>query len=81
MPIRTVGPSKEGVVDGRLRYKLVSDKSSQCFQRHVKIPTEPRPLPALIAEYQTQLPDKKMLRAKLHEFYLQNNKDKSLIDS
>jgi YhcG PDDEXK nuclease domain len=31
--------------------------------------------PALIAEYQTQLPDKKMLRAKLHEFYLQNNKD------
>jgi predicted nuclease of restriction endonuclease-like (RecB) superfamily len=31
--------------------------------------------PALIAEYQTQLPDKKMLRAKLHEFYLQNNQD------
>ena len=28
--------------------------------------------PALIAEYQTQLPDKKMLREKLHEFYLQN---------
>lgn len=28
--------------------------------------------PALIAEYQTQLPDKKMLQAKLHEFYLQN---------
>jgi hypothetical protein len=28
--------------------------------------------PALIAEYQTQLPDKKSLRAKLHEFYLQN---------
>lgn len=28
--------------------------------------------PALIAEYQTQLPDKKLLRAKLHEFYLQN---------
>lgn len=28
--------------------------------------------PALIAEYQTQLPDKAMLRAKLHEFYLQN---------
>jgi hypothetical protein len=26
----------------------------------------------LIAEYQTQLPDKKPLRAKLHEFYLQN---------
>jgi predicted nuclease of restriction endonuclease-like (RecB) superfamily len=28
--------------------------------------------PALIAEYQTQLPDKKILQAKLHEFYLQN---------
>ena len=28
--------------------------------------------PALIAEYQTQLPDKKLLRQKLHEFYLQN---------
>ena len=28
--------------------------------------------PALIAEYQTQLPDKKLLREKLHEFYLQN---------
>ena len=28
--------------------------------------------PALIAEYHTQLPDKKMLQAKLHEFYLQN---------
>ena len=27
---------------------------------------------ALIAEYQTQLPDKKLLREKLHEFYLQN---------
>ena len=26
-------------------------------------------LPALIAEYQTQLPDKKLLQAKLHEFY------------
>jgi predicted nuclease of restriction endonuclease-like (RecB) superfamily len=33
--------------------------------------------PALIAEYQTQLPDKKMLRAKLHEFYLQNNQDET----
>lgn len=31
--------------------------------------------PALIAEYQTQLPDKKLLRAKLHEFYLQNAPD------
>lgn len=28
--------------------------------------------PALIAEYQTQLPDKKLLQAKLHEFYRQN---------
>ncbi|HCU25014.1 MAG TPA: hypothetical protein DF383_08355 [Deltaproteobacteria bacterium] len=28
--------------------------------------------PALIAEYQTQLLDKKLLQAKLHEFYLQN---------
>ena len=28
--------------------------------------------PVLIAEYHTQLPDKKMLQAKLHEFYLQN---------
>jgi predicted nuclease of restriction endonuclease-like (RecB) superfamily len=28
--------------------------------------------PALIAEYQTQLPDRKLLQAKLHEFYLQN---------
>jgi predicted nuclease of restriction endonuclease-like (RecB) superfamily len=27
---------------------------------------------AMIAEYQTQLPDKKLLQAKLHEFYLQN---------
>lgn len=31
--------------------------------------------PALIAEYQTQLPDKKLLQAKLHEFYLQNMRD------
>jgi predicted nuclease of restriction endonuclease-like (RecB) superfamily len=31
--------------------------------------------PALIAEYQTQLPDKKLLQAKLHEFYLQNAQD------
>ena len=28
--------------------------------------------PSLIAEYQTQLPDKRLLQAKLHEFYLQN---------
>jgi predicted nuclease of restriction endonuclease-like (RecB) superfamily len=31
--------------------------------------------PALIAEYQTQLPDKKLLQAKLHEFYMQNVPD------
>jgi len=30
---------------------------------------------ALIAEYQTQLPDKALLQAKLHEFYLQNAPD------
>ena len=28
--------------------------------------------PTLIAEYQPQLPDKQLLQAKLHEFYLQN---------
>ena len=28
--------------------------------------------PALIAEYQTRLPDKQLLQAKLHEFYQQN---------
>ncbi|MEY4912010.1 MAG: hypothetical protein RL761_1673 [Pseudomonadota bacterium] len=28
--------------------------------------------PALIAQYQTQLPDKALLQSKLHEFYLQN---------
>ena len=28
--------------------------------------------PALIAQYQTQLPDKKLLAAKLHEFYALN---------
>ncbi len=31
--------------------------------------------PALIAEYQTQLPDKALLQAKLHEFYVQNAAD------
>jgi predicted nuclease of restriction endonuclease-like (RecB) superfamily len=31
--------------------------------------------PALIAEYQTQLPDKALLQAKLHEFYVQNAPD------
>lgn len=28
--------------------------------------------PALVAQYQTQLPDKKLLQAKLHEFYMMN---------
>ena len=28
--------------------------------------------PALIAEYQTRLPDKALLQAKLHEFYAMN---------
>lgn len=28
--------------------------------------------PALVAEYQTRLPDKKLLQAKLHEFYTLN---------
>jgi predicted nuclease of restriction endonuclease-like (RecB) superfamily len=31
--------------------------------------------PALIAEYRTRLPDKKLLQAKLHEFYRQNAPD------
>lgn len=30
---------------------------------------------ALIVEYQTQLPAKALLQAKLHEFYLQNVQD------
>lgn len=34
--------------------------------------------PALVAEYQTQLPDKKLLQAKLHEFYLQNESQSEL---
>lgn len=33
--------------------------------------------PALIAEYQTQLPDKALLQAKLHEFYLENAPDEN----
>ena len=36
--------------------------------------------PALIAEYQTQLPDKALLRAKLHEFYLQNTQPDDATD-
>jgi hypothetical protein len=34
--------------------------------------------PALIAEYQTQLPEKTLLQTKLHEFYLQNAPDESM---
>lgn len=37
--------------------------------------------PALIAEYQTQLPDKALLQAKLHEFYLQNVNDENMKDA
>ncbi len=33
--------------------------------------------PALIAEYQTQLPDKALLQAKLHEFYMLNSLEKN----
>ncbi len=36
--------------------------------------------PALIAEYQTQLPAKSLLQAKLHEFYLQNAPDDEVGD-
>ena len=36
--------------------------------------------PALIAEYQTQLPEKALLQAKLHEFYLQNAPDEEADD-
>ena len=35
--------------------------------------------PTLIAEYQTQLPDKKLLAAKLHEFYALNAPDSALV--
>lgn len=35
--------------------------------------------PAVIAEYKTQLPDKKLLREKLHEFFLQNEAEPSKI--
>ena len=35
-----------------------------------------RPLwPALVAEYQTRLPDKKLLQAKLHEFHALTEKE------
>lgn len=35
--------------------------------------------PALIAQYETQLPDKSLLQAKLHEFYLQSSAHKDAI--
>jgi predicted nuclease of restriction endonuclease-like (RecB) superfamily len=35
--------------------------------------------PTLIAEYQTRLPDKELLQAKLHEFYLQNASEEESI--
>ena len=34
--------------------------------------------PALVAQYQTQLPDKRMLAAKLHEFYALNSTDRGI---
>ncbi len=37
--------------------------------------------PALIAEYQTQLPDKALLQAKLHELFLQNAPDAEAADA
>nr|WP_315473685.1 PDDEXK nuclease domain-containing protein [uncultured Rhodoferax sp.] len=36
--------------------------------------------PALIAQYEMQLPDKALLQAKLHEFYLQSSADKDAIE-
>jgi hypothetical protein len=61
--------------------KLTSSKPSACcFARArndevVEFALSRSLSPALIAEYQTQLPDKKLLQAKLHEFYLQNAPD------
>ncbi|WP_263385557.1 PDDEXK nuclease domain-containing protein [Granulicella arctica] len=37
--------------------------------------------PTLIAEYKTQLPDKELLQAKLHEFYLQNAPEEPIDDT
>jgi hypothetical protein len=34
--------------------------------------------PAVVAEYKTQLPDKKLLQAKLHEFYEQAKEQAAL---
>ena len=36
--------------------------------------------PALIAEYQTQLPDKQLLAAKLHEFYVLNAPEQAAVE-
>ena len=37
--------------------------------------------PALVAEYQTHLPDKKLLQEKLHEFYRLNSRDDDISDT
>ena len=37
--------------------------------------------PALVAEYQTHLPDKKLLQEKLHEFYRLNSRDDDMSDT
>jgi predicted nuclease of restriction endonuclease-like (RecB) superfamily len=50
--------------------------SNFCYARSSFVPTR---TPALIAEYQTQLPDKKLLQAKLHKFYLQNAPEGDLV--
>ena len=36
---------------------------------HILTKTSRSLSPVLVAEYQTRLPDKKLLQAKLHEFY------------
>lgn len=36
--------------------------------------------PALIAEYQTQLPDKNLLQRKLHQFYVENTPNEAQVD-
>jgi predicted nuclease of restriction endonuclease-like (RecB) superfamily len=36
--------------------------------------------PALIAEYQTQLPDKNLLQRKLHEFYVENTQKETQVE-
>ena len=46
-------------------------------QRGGRVRAQPILSPALVAQYQTQLPDKTMLAAKLHEFYVLNAVDAS----